>query len=154
MIHYSFTGTHKGLTGNQADALRDWIVRLTQGEEPITWHHGGCRGGDALFFTILRRLREAGKVSDKVFVEVHPGDMRQRWSYLGLADLVHDVRPYLIRNQVMVTIGSTLIACPHEYKEKLRSGTWATVRYARKRHKPIIIIYPNGQYELEGETPS
>jgi predicted Rossmann fold nucleotide-binding protein DprA/Smf involved in DNA uptake len=37
-----------------------------------------------------------------------------------------------------------MIATPHSYVEIGRSGTWATVRYARKAGKPIYLILPDG----------
>ena len=33
--------------------------------------------------------------------------------------------------------------------EQLRSGTWATVRHARKLKRPIVIINPDGTLLLE-----
>jgi hypothetical protein len=33
--------------------------------------------------------------------------------------------------------------------ERLRSGTWATVRYARKLRKPITILWANGEVTEE-----
>ena len=36
-----------------------------------------------------------------------------------------------------------LVACP-KGPEEVRSGTWSTVRFARKRGKRIVIIMPDG----------
>jgi hypothetical protein len=36
-----------------------------------------------------------------------------------------------------------LAACPKGPEER-RSGTWATVRYARKTGKPVVIFWPDG----------
>jgi hypothetical protein len=33
-----------------------------------------------------------------------------------------------------------LIATPESLTEELRSGTWATIRYARKIKKPCLIL--------------
>ena len=38
-----------------------------------------------------------------------------------------------------------LIAFPSTQFEIQRSGTWQTIRYARKLKKKILIIYPNGE---------
>lgn len=38
-----------------------------------------------------------------------------------------------------------LIAFPPSKEEITRSGTWSTIRYARKCHKSLIIVYPDGQ---------
>jgi hypothetical protein len=44
----------------------------------------------------------------------------------------------------IVVESELLIATPKEVKEQLRSGTWATVRRARKVGIPIILITPDG----------
>jgi len=31
------------------------------------------------------------------------------------------------------------------------SGTWATIRYARKVGKPVTIIYPDGEIQEENQ---
>jgi hypothetical protein len=43
-----------------------------------------------------------------------------------------------------------LIATPSTDDEQLRSGTWATVRYARKAKKRIKLIFPNEKIMEEG----
>ena len=55
----------------------------------------------------------------------------------------------------------TEIACPAENKEVMRSGTWATIRYAKRIKKPITIIWPDSgvTYFMQAEkknnkTPS
>ncbi len=50
----------------------------------------------------------------------------------------------LDRNKKLVDDGEILVATPAELNEERRSGTWSTIRYARKTDKPIIIIFPNG----------
>lgn len=59
------------------------------------------------------------------------------------AVVTYKPEPYLDRNHYMVDRCNLLIACP-EGIEALRSGTWATVRYARKRPRNHLIIYPDG----------
>jgi predicted Rossmann fold nucleotide-binding protein DprA/Smf involved in DNA uptake len=52
--------------------------------------------------------------------------------------------PYLERNHAIVNESDFLIAAP-DGPETLRSGTWATVRYARKVGKRVLVIMPNGE---------
>jgi predicted Rossmann fold nucleotide-binding protein DprA/Smf involved in DNA uptake len=35
-------------------------------------------------------------------------------------------------------------------EEELRSGTWATVRYARRIGRPITLLFPDGGVLREG----
>jgi predicted Rossmann fold nucleotide-binding protein DprA/Smf involved in DNA uptake len=42
-----------------------------------------------------------------------------------------------------------LIACPQTLKEEIRSGTWTTVRIARRLGRVIWLVYPNGAIVIE-----
>ena len=53
-----------------------------------------------------------------------------------------DDLPYLERNRSIVDACNVMIATPKEMEHTLRSGTWATVRYAWQKKKNIIIIPP------------
>ena len=57
-------------------------------------------------------------------------------------------KEYLVRNHNIVDSTDMLIGCPKEMQEQLRSGTLATIRYAKKKNKKIIIIFPNGTYDI------
>lgn len=63
---------------------------------------------------------------------------------LALADVVHEPRPPLERNRDVVDASDVLLACPGGMAEEQRSGTWATIRYARKAGKPVVIVWPDG----------
>jgi hypothetical protein len=54
---------------------------------------------------------------------------------------------YLPRNKNIVRATASLIATPFEFVEILRSGTWSTVRFARKLGKPVFLILPGGTVE-------
>ena len=55
------------------------------------------------------------------------------------ADTVHGVRPYLDRNRDIARACSVLIALPETLVEVQRSGSWATVRYAREYGKEVLL---------------
>jgi nucleoside 2-deoxyribosyltransferase len=46
----------------------------------------------------------------------------------------------LARNREIVDSIDILIAAPLKDDEELRSGTWATVRYARAAGKPVVML--------------
>jgi hypothetical protein len=58
---------------------------------------------------------------------------------------------YLARDDNIVAETDVLVATPAQTTEVMRgSGTWATIRYARRREKPRILIWPNGSATKEG----
>ena len=56
-------------------------------------------------------------------------------------DILYDPSPPLKRNKEIVNDCNILIALPlSPSQEELRSGTWATIRYAKAQNKKIIFI--------------
>lgn len=52
---------------------------------------------------------------------------------------INAAHSYKIRDARMVELGVRLLAFPKTPVEEIRSGTWLTVRMARKAHKPVEI---------------
>ena len=50
----------------------------------------------------------------------------------------------LARNRIIVDGSQLMFATPNQPREVLRSGTWATIRYANKTYTPGITIWPDG----------
>jgi hypothetical protein len=59
--------------------------------------------------------------------------------------------PYLQRNQNIVRATVVLIAGVSR-PERVRSGTWSTVRFARKLRRPIVIVHADGQITHENDA--
>ena len=138
-----FTGTRNGMTNLQ----RSFVVRAVGRCHVNEVHHGGCVGADEDFHRIALLL--------KLNTHVHfgcnsqgnsPSRMEETTEVKGLAIKVYDPAPYLTRDKHIVDVVDMLIATPKGFKEELRSGTWATIRYAKKKHKKILIVYPDGTY--------
>jgi hypothetical protein len=70
-------------------------------------------------------------------VHIHPGLAPLNQASGGVTFIAKD---NLTRNRDIVDTASMLIAAPEGNAERLRSGTWATVRYARKAKKKVIIL--------------
>jgi hypothetical protein len=60
--------------------------------------------------------------------------------------------PFLKRNKNIVDYTDLLVACPNGFEEVIRSGTWATWRYAVKQEKLWIIIWPDGTNHCSWEN--
>jgi hypothetical protein len=138
-IHIGFTGTSDTMRDEQLDQVRE-ILRNCRTPYERWFHHGDCVNADY----------RAGCVADALgfHIHLHPpqDDTRRAFSRYDVADTP---RPFLERNHRIVDCTSVLIAAPRGALEQMRSGTWATVRYARKLHRPIYIVSPNGRVRKE-----
>ena len=86
-------------------------------------------------------------IAPEVWVVCHPPE-RVGTRAFGGYDEIRKARGYLQRDQDMVDEADYLwaVTCGEEIQ---RSGTWTTVRMARKKGIPITIIMPNGEIILE-----
>lgn len=136
-----FTGTQDGMTPLQRRAVRfilfnHWMYGAHQ------FHHGDCIGSD----------KEADDISKEIpgyETWLHPPTDPRKRAFCR-AKITFPPRPYLERNRDIVENSNIIIATP-KGPEELRSGTWSTIRYARKdpEIRKIYIIYPDGQIGIE-----
>lgn len=109
-----FTGTLQGMSMTQETQF-ELLLRELDIEE---FHHGNAVGADTNADTLLRRSK-----SSVAKIVKHPAGSNP-----------------LDRNHEIIAAVDLLIAAPRTDKEQLRSGTWATVRYARAKGIPIIML--------------
>lgn len=136
-MEIGFTGTRKGMTGAQENRLAEMLLTFVN----VTgFRHGVCVGADANAVRIVIGLNLYSSVV------AYPSNIPSMTDIdaLDASDVVHDPEPPLQRNKSIVNASNVLIATPGTMEEELRSGTWATVRYARKLGTPVRIIWPNG----------
>lgn len=138
MRHLGFTGTRQGLSLPQSQTLREILGRLYL--SPASLHFGDCIGAD--------KEAAAIAISEGYSLHSHPSDIDEVRAFVP-ADIIEASLPPLIRNRVIVDASLVLVACPSGKVEQLRSGTWATVRYARKMNRWIVLVYPDGSSVLE-----
>lgn len=136
-LHIGFTGSRFGMAYAQREAVRDLLAVLRK-ERRNTFHHGDCVGADAEAHDLVRGVWA---------VEIHPSSISTRRAFCRGAWRVYPVKPPLERNKDIVDACSILIATPGTSTEVQRSGTWATVRYARKQGKEIYIVWPSGKLQ-------
>jgi len=129
-----FTGTRQGMSPAQRKAVRQLLAQLRDKIEEC--HHGDCLGADEDFHLTAR--------SFKLFMVLHP-PTNPRWRAFQDFDEVRPPTDYLERNKAMIKEVDRLIACPSTQDEQVRSGTWATIRYARKKGILVTIIRPDGR---------
>lgn len=139
-LNVGLTGSQFGMTREQINRVGLFILKF----EPAKVHHGLCIGADSIF----HRLVQA--VSFPIDICGHPPIDRSKVdeSLDGFTHLM-DPLPYLDRNSTIVDHSRVLLATPKEYSEQLRSGTWSTVRRARKANILRFIIFPDGTVKTE-----
>lgn len=134
-MNIGFTGTRSGMTDAQKKALSQILQEHLVIGQRCWFHHGDCIGADneAHFVALLNRYH----------IAIHPPvDFRLRAFREG--DILYPERDYITRNHEIVNCCDFLIAAPRG-PEVLRSGTWATVRYARKVGKKVLILDKSGK---------
>lgn len=129
-----FTGSRTGMSVNAYKKLQEFL----NANEIIEGHHGDCIGADTTFHRELEQRN--------VKIVIHPPDNDQLRAFNN-SQYMMPVKPYLMRNKDIVKACDVLIAFPSQYVELLKSGTWSTIRYARKINKKVYIFYPDGFIE-------
>jgi hypothetical protein len=131
-----FTGTQKEMTEQQKLTVK--MLFEKEGKGTIL-HHGDCVGADA----------EAHQIAAPLGYRIvkHPCDIDSKrancWCYEG----VWTAKAPIERNHDIVDCCHLLIATPKGFDEEQRSGTWATIRYAVRVRKEVIVVWPDGRYE-------
>jgi hypothetical protein len=140
-----FTGTRTGMTGPQEQTLR-MLMHLFQ-QEPwadktrFDWHEGDCTGSDAQSVAIAREFG--------FWIIAHP-PKNTRYRAFAYNDEMREPQTYHVRDEQIVVETDRLVATPAQFDEVKRgSGTWLTIRYARRYKKPRYIIWPDGRWTLE-----
>ena len=138
-LEIGFTGTREGLTAQQKESLAGIVLSLSFGHDQINLHHGDCVGADR---DAVLLFHAAG-----AWIIGHPPKNPKLRARIE-SDEEHPTADYIDRNHAIVDCSGLLIGCPKSDVEELRSGTWATIRYARRRC-PTIIIWPDGHLTVD-----
>lgn len=135
--HIGFTGTQAGLTYAQYLTLGRILDHFSQRYKSRYFHHGCCIGADCEGNTVAEYY---GYTS----VAHPPINKKKVFKDWEECDIILEEKDYLNRNLDIVDSSYLIIGCPKQDHEVVRSGTWATLRWARSTHKHIIIIWPDG----------
>lgn len=133
------TGTRKGMTGYQKNFIATFMESLD-----VDWelHHGDCIGADE------QAHFKAIECANCKKIVVYPSNVDEFRAFcksrFPTYQMVIEYGPSdtIIRNHAIANNVDLLIATPDTSKEQLRSGTWSTVRYARKIKKNLLIVNP------------
>jgi hypothetical protein len=120
----------------QCQTFEEWLDAFEADIEEF--HHGDCKGVD---------VQAAKIVQDRIGIDkiiCHPPISNRHRAHFGGGTILKP-RRYLTRDHDIVDAVGLLIAVTWEYTEQLRSGTWATVRYAHRMCTPVLRIDPQGR---------
>ena len=122
-----FTGTRHGMSEEQKLYLALELHRL----KVIELHHGDCTGADDEANTIARKMG--------IKTVGHPPTNEKHRAF-STCDVWYGSREYITRNHNIVNCTLHLFVAPRTNNEVIRSGTWATYRYAMDLGRSITMI--------------
>lgn len=138
-----FTGTQQRTPKAQREMLATVLTDFWR-RGTLWMHNGDCIESDEIAGAIWRGLGG--------MLHLHPPSISTKRAFQA-SDRLEDPKPYLVRNHDIVDASNALVAVPAGFAEEQRSGTWATIRYARKSRMPIVIILPDGSIATENCSP-
>lgn len=117
-----------------------FLRQMTNVSKITEFHHGDCIGADQQAALMAKDLG--------IRLICHAPENDSLRAHV-VSDVYRVPLPYLERNMEIVNECDLLLACPKETDEITRSGTWATLRYARSQRRSRVIIFPDGDWTKE-----
>lgn len=144
-MRLGFTGTRDGMSITQFDTFHQLVTQKLLIDSEHEWHAGDCLGADEQSTLLVQKLKRDWA---RVETHGHPCNLRQYRAHLDY-DVTHPIYPPLTRNKHIVLSSDIIFCAPREYEEVHRgSGTWATIRYARRLNRLHYLIWPDGECEI------
>lgn len=134
-----FTGTSWGMTEWQKEQVRQQLL-YWQSQGATELHHGLCIGADEQAAVIAHALGYR-VVAHPGYSPKNPDNTMYRSDFTG-SDETREAKPFIARDRDIVDETDRMVAAPRSQQEETRSGTWTTVRYARKKKREIDMVYP------------
>jgi len=131
-----FTGSRAGMTEAQK---KEFINQLDSYPDEMIFTHGDCIGADTGAHNIAYSLGFE--------IKILPCYLWRQCSFCKGGKVIAKAIGPLERNKLIVEDSEIMLACPKEFTEQLRSGTWATIRCAKKANRNLTIIYPDGSIQ-------
>lgn len=145
-----FSGTRQGPTPAQHMSMDRFLIAMFVNHGAKVLVHGGAAGCDT--FAHHAVTANAAYAPE---VWIFPALEGQRSSVVILPVgncIIGEPVPALMRNKIIAGLADGLLAVPASDTEQDRSGTWATVRAARKRGCPVYIVRRDGTIIRDAES--
>lgn len=117
------------------------FARIIDAITLLQFIHGDCIGADAQAHALVRAIKP------DVLITIRPCNIEVKRAHCEANTWYSPEHP-LKRNREIANHCDLLLATPKTAGEELRSGTWATIRYARSYQKTIAIIDPYGRVDI------
>lgn len=141
-----FTGTREGVSRPAQEKIQDLFE--TTFSSVLSIHHGDCLGADAWFDSFIRTLNATHARALPIARFIHPPNNPKLRAFchkkIEDALTLFPEKSYLERNRDIVNASDALLAVSSSMFEETRSGTWSTVRYAKKLGKSVTVVLPDG----------
>jgi hypothetical protein len=144
LVEIGFTGTRKGINEIQKNEIKKYLKYYIENSCNIIARHGDCIGADTDFHNICIELSK--DYPNKINIYIHPPINKKYRAYNNLDNNYNNIfilpeKEYLERNKDIVNNSDILLAAPEDKNiESTRSGTWFTIRYAKKYNKKIKLF--------------
>jgi hypothetical protein len=136
-----FTGTREGMSREQQKAVKRLLKKIENLYDITELHHGDCIGADTDMHDIMVC---SGR---DVKIKIHP-PINEKQRAFCKGDAYFKKKEFLERDRYIVEKADAMIATPNQRNEiKRGSGTWYTIRQAKKQKVKLYIIYPEGDIE-------
>lgn len=141
MSKIGFIGTRHGMSESQKAAFEEFI----QSKEFTEFHHGDCIGSDKQAHEIVDHFRKDSQKDIKIIG--HPPKSQKTRAYCDFdIEMIPDT--FYNRNHHIIEATDIFVANP-DVSERVKSGTWDSIRYARRMKKSVYIIHKSGRIEKE-----
>jgi len=131
------TGSRVGMSFRQGVSFKHWLDSQSRITKITEFHHGDCVGVDVQAVTFVESLYP------EIETHSHP-PINQSLRAFHKSKVIHPEKEYLDRNKDIVNSVDVMVCFP-DGPEKLRSGTWSTIRYAKKVLKNVLVFDKDGQ---------
>ena len=134
-LHIGFIGTQSDLSSDKERQvrLRNFLSGARTGYTDYVFHHGDGIGMDSVAHGIASSLGYK--------IHIHPPNVDTKRAYCTQYNTIAYPKTYMDRNLDIAKTSHILIAMPkNPNEEEIRSGTWSTVRRARKVGTLVLFI--------------
>ena len=130
-IRVGFTGTREGMSQAQKDTLYTRLFELRNSVGIESFHHGDCTGSD----------EEAADIAQELGIDTvaHP-PLAVKFRAYHRSTIIRTPKPFMVRNHDIVLECRYVFAAPRTDEEEVRSGTWATYRFAKACGTDVEVL--------------